>query len=124
MVTEVTMNDMIKGLPVPDNDIHIIMFYGDKCGPCQATLPNYEAAAKFFKERNARIRFYKIHAWEPGEQMTYCYETWKISGVPHFKGFCRGIELTDKPGGGDEETMKKYIHDNIDEVFKRFGERI
>jgi hypothetical protein len=30
----------------------------------------------------------------------------------------------EKVGGGDEPTMMKFIHDGIDEAFKRFGERI
>ena len=32
--------------------------------------------------------------------------------------------IMDRPGGGDESTMKQFIHDVIDKAFKRFGERI
>lgn len=124
MITEITMQDMQTGLPTPDNDIRIVMFYGPGCGPCKATIPNYEAAASFFKSKGARIEFFRINAWEPEEQKVYIAETWGISGVPHFKAFCRGEQIADRSGGGDEETMRKFIHDCVDEAFKRFGERI
>ena len=50
MITELTMEDLQTGLPTPDTDIRIVMFYGAECGPCKATMPNYEAVAKFFVE--------------------------------------------------------------------------
>ena len=124
MVTEISMHEMVAGLPVPDNDIRVVMFFGPTCGPCQATQPHYEAAAKFFVEKNARIQFFRINAWEPEEQKVYCIETWGVQGVPHFKLFCYGEQILEKVGGGDEATMMKFIHDGIDEAFKRFGERI
>jgi thiol-disulfide isomerase/thioredoxin len=124
MVTEITMDEMIAGLPVPDNDLRVVMFFGTTCGPCQATRPHYEATAQFFVEKTTRAQFFRINAWEPEEQKVYCTETWGIQGVPHFKVFCRGEQILDKVGGGDEPTMMKFIHDGIDEAFKRFGERI
>jgi thiol-disulfide isomerase/thioredoxin len=124
MVTEITMQDMMDGQPTADTDLRVVMFYGPTCGPCKATMPHYETASQFFTERNARIKFLKINAWEPVEQANYCRETWKVEGVPHFKVFCKGEQLTERVGGGDEPTMMKFIHDGIDEAFKRFGERI
>jgi thiol-disulfide isomerase/thioredoxin len=124
MVTEITMNEMVAGLPVPDNDLRVVMFFGTSCGPCQATRPHYEATAKFFVEKTTRVQFFRINAWEPVEQKVYCEETWGIRGVPHFKIFCRGEQILEKVGGGDEQTMMKFIHDGIDIAFKQFGERI
>jgi thiol-disulfide isomerase/thioredoxin len=124
MVTEITMHEMTAGLPVPDDDIRVVMFFGTTCGPCQATRPHYESTAKFFTERTPRTKFFKINTWEPAEQAKYCSETWGIQGVPHFKVFYRGEQILEKVGGGDEPTMMKFIHDGIDEAFKRFGERI
>lgn len=124
MVTEITRQQMVDGLPVPDNDIRIVMFFGSTCGPCKATIPNYESVSDFYNSKTSRIQFFKINAWEPEDQKYYCEEVWKISGVPHFKVFCRGEVIMDKVGGGDEEHMKKFVHDTIDEVFKRFGDKI
>lgn len=124
MIVEITKKDMERGLPTPDNDIRVVMFYGPTCGPCKATMPNYEIASDFYNKKTNRIKFFKINAWEPQEQAKYCNEVWNIQGVPHFKAFCRGEMILDKVGGGDEEMMKKFIHDIIDEAFKKFGERI
>jgi len=124
MVTEITMDEMIIGLPVPDNDLRVVMFFGPTCGPCKATMPHYESIANSLIEKTDRIKLFRINAWEPVEQAKYCSETWNVQGVPHFKIFCRGEQICEKVGGGDEPTMMKFIHDGIDEAFKRFGERI
>lgn len=124
MITEITKHEMEKGLPTPDKDIRIVMFFGSTCGPCKATMPHYETASNFYNSKTDRIQFYRINAWEPEEQAKYCAEIWGVQGVPNFKAFCRGEVILEKTGGGDEPTMKKFIHDVIDEAFKRFGERI
>lgn len=124
MVTEITMDDMVKGLPTPDNNLRVVMFYGSTCGPCKATMPHYEAAANFFISKGARMECFKINAWEPIEQATYCKETWGIDGVPHFKIFCKGEQILEKAGGGDERSMKHLLQKAVNEAFKRFGEKI
>lgn len=118
------MQDMIQGQPEEDTDVRVVMFYGPTCGPCKATMPNYELVSNFFEERGARMRFFKINAWEPAEQANYCRETWKVEGVPHFKAFCRGHVIKEKVGGGDEPTMKAFMQEVVDEAFKVFQERI
>lgn len=125
MVTEITMNDMQPETGLPsDNNMHIVMFYGETCGPCKATMPHYEVVSNFFNEKNAPIKFYRIHAWEEGPQKEYCSNVWGIVGVPHFKVFYKGQILSIRDGGGDEPTMNKFVLDAIDEVFKRFGDRL
>lgn len=125
MVTELTMHDMQPetGLP-PDNNMHVVMFYGATCGPCKASMPYYELVSNFFNERNAPIKFHRIHAWEEGEQKEYCISVWGVNGVPHFKIFYKGQVIAIREGGGDESTMNKFVLDAIDEVFKRFGDRL
>lgn len=124
MVEEITMVDMATGLPAPDNYMRIVMFFGATCGPCKATMPNYEAASDFFQERNALVKCFKINSWEPEDQKKYCEDVWQIKGVPTFKTFYKGEMILEKVGGGDETTMRKFIHDGIDEVFKKFGDKI
>lgn len=125
MVTEITMHDMQpgSGLP-PDNNMHVVMFYGATCGPCKATMPHYEVVSNFFEQNGAPIKLHKIHAWEEGEQKEYCSTVWGINGVPHFKVFYRGEVISIRDGGGDEPAMTKFVLDAIDEVFKRFGDRL
>jgi thiol-disulfide isomerase/thioredoxin len=124
MVTEITMDDLVKGLPTPDNDLRIVMFYGSTCGPCKATMPNYESAASFFLSKGARIQCFKLNAWEPADQADYCKNILGINGVPHFKVFCRGEQILEKAGGGDDHAMKKFLQSAVEEAFKRYGERI
>jgi thiol-disulfide isomerase/thioredoxin len=125
MVTEITMHEMTTGVPLETyNDIYVIMFYGETCGPCKATMPNYETVANFYVEKGAHIKFFKINAWEPAEQNIYCKETWGIQGVPHFKVFCRSEQVIEKTGGGDEETMKGFIQDAIYETLKKLQEKM
>lgn len=125
MVTELTMHDMVPetGLP-PDNNMHIVMFYGEGCGPCKATMPHYEIVSNYFEQHDAPIKFYKIHAWEEGEQGEYCKNVWSVEGVPHFKIFYRGEIISIREGGGDEQALSEFVVNAVNEVFKRFGDRL
>ena len=124
MITELTLHDMLEPQSSPDKDVRILMCFGSTCGPCKATLPFYEQVAEYYVSKTNRIKFYKMNAWEPAEQKDYCYNTLKISGVPHFKAFCSGQEILERVGGGNDVVLKQFIHDVIDEAFKRFGEKI
>jgi thiol-disulfide isomerase/thioredoxin len=120
MVTEITMHEMLTPQVTPDNSIHVVMFYGPTCGPCKATMPNYELVANLFEGKPIQINFFKINAWEPVEQLQFCKETYGINGVPHFKVFCRGEEIKQKSGGGDEPIMREFINDAIYEATAKF----
>ena len=125
MIVELTMQDMeAPDVIPPDNNMHIVMFYGTTCGPCLYTRPHYEEVARKFIEFGAPIKFYRINAWEPAEQKTYCTEKWGVQGVPHFKAFYKSQMLLEKIGGGDEPVLHKFVHDNIDEAFKKYGDRL
>lgn len=124
MITELNLQQLVQPESTIDNSIRILMCFGSTCGPCKATMPFYEKTAEFYTNKTARIKFYKINAWEPNDQKEYCYNVLKITGVPHFKVFYNGEEILERSGGGDDEALKKFVHDAIDEVFKRFGEKI
>lgn len=122
MVIELEMKDLMTPVAEPkENDTRVIMFYGKGCGPCTATMPHYEEAVQFYESKGVKIEFHKINAWEPEEQKNFCTEIMGVTGVPHFKAFCRGELITEKVGGGDTVTMKQFIHEVVDEAFKRFG---
>lgn len=124
MVTELTMNDMNTGQNDSDSLLRIVMFYGATCGPCKRTMPHYETVAQYFTEKQSPILFYRINAWEPLEQKEYCENVWGIKGVPNFKAFLLGANIHTKQGGGDEQTMMKFLQECIDEAFKQYGVRI
>ncbi len=124
MITELTMQDMLNMAHTDDDRATIVMFYGSTCGPCKATMPHYEACSDFYESKNASIKFFRINAWEPEEQKQYCTDTWGVTGVPAFKSFYKNQFIIEKIGGGDEPAMKEFVHNIVDEVFKRFGEKI
>ena len=122
MIIDLVMEDLkIPEQSESKDSVRVIMFYGKGCGPCTATMPHYEQSIEFYESKNANIKFYRINAWEPEEQKKFCTDIMGITGVPHFKAFCRGEMILEKVGGGDTITMKKFIHEVIDEAFKRFG---
>ena len=53
-----------------------------------------------------------------------CLQT--IVGHPFdtFKVFFKGLPFKEKVGGGDEPTMRQFVLDVVDEVFKQFREKI
>lgn len=124
MVTQLTREEMEPGVLPKDDYMHVIMFYGETCGPCKMTMPNYEIAADFYRKKGAKIKFYKFHAWESTEIHEYCKTTWELTGVPLFKVFYQGKVIMNKLGGGDDVEMFKTIHEAIDEAYKQTGEKI
>jgi thiol-disulfide isomerase/thioredoxin len=124
MVTEITLEEMSKSSPEPDDDMRVLMFYGATCGPCKRTMPHYETVANYFSSKMSPVLFYKINAWEPLEQKLFCEKVWGTKGVPHFKVFLRGKEILSRQGAGDEEQMFKFLQNAIDEAFKQCGVRI
>jgi thiol-disulfide isomerase/thioredoxin len=118
-VTPTELTDLLK-----TNQTVLVMFYGAKCGPCKATMPHYEEAAKFFIERGSTIVCVRLHAWESQEQTEWCKEHHEVVGVPRFKAFAHGQIVHDRQGGGDLPTMKQVFEDIITEVHKRFGEKV
>jgi dUTP pyrophosphatase len=113
MVSDITMQHMMPGGIPADTSMHIIMFYGPKCGPCKATMPHYEKIAQDYTEMGADIKFHRIDAWNPREQKDYCKNVWGVSGVPSFKFFYEGREVHNKRGGGDYDSLKTFIDRGI-----------
>lgn len=123
MVTEISMTELMT-YPSPKDQLVVVMFFGSTCGPCKATMPFYEEATEYFVNLNHKIKSVKINAWEPAEQATYCKETWNVQGVPHFKAFCGGKEVSHKIGGGNLDSMKEFIEFSMNEAFKQLNVRL
>lgn len=125
MITELDMNTPIPGsIFAPTEDVSVIMFFGKTCGPCKASMPHYEEVAKFYSEHSDRVKFYKFHVWESEEHRAYCEQTWQIQGVPNFRIFTRGELVSEQKGGGDFNFLHKFVHNGIDEIFKRFNDKV
>ena len=45
-----------------DGPLHVVMHYGETCGPCKATMPHYEVVVNHFTQHNVtNVQFYKFH---------------------------------------------------------------
>lgn len=122
MIQELTFLEVSTEALPQDDYMNVVMFFGEGCGPCKATMPHYEEAVAYFEAVGTRIRFYKYNTWESAESIQYCSERWGINGVPHFKILFRGNEILSKIGGGDSPEMKDMIIRGIGEVFTQYGE--
>ena len=65
-------------------DIKVIKFYADWCGPCQAMKPEYEKVRKLYPH----LEFYDVD-WDKNREKAAQFG---IDGVPHV------IKLTNKSG--------------------------
>lgn len=125
MVTEITKYDLELNELMQDGNMHIVMFYGENCGPCKFTMPFYEEAAQFLLDGKVDvIKFHKMHAWENDETKQYLSDTFDVKGVPTFITFLNGTQINRKVGGGKKEDMLKYVQDSVDMAFKIMGARI
>lgn len=110
-LTMYTIEDfLLKNAKVPV----IVMFYGANCGPCKATMPNYEVAAQTHTNNKiSKTKFAKLHNWENQDTSNFCKEKWQVSGVPGFRSFYQGKIIVTREGGGNLDTMEGYIENTI-----------
>lgn len=123
MITEITMEDLQRGdiFRVLEDVVSVIMFFGPTCGPCKATMPHYENICQFFYNRTDKIKMYRINAWAPEEQKSYCETIWGVKGVPTFKIMFQDKLIHTRTGGGDDVALKEMVVTAIDSVFKDYG---
>lgn len=124
MVTEIGVSEVTEVVSQTDGFLRVLMFYGATCGPCKMTMPHYEKLTEFFDSKHANILFFKMNAWEPQENFTYCNDVWNLNGVPNFKAFYNGEVINEKIGGGDEQMLKEFVIDSIYVIFNKFGVKI
>jgi thiol-disulfide isomerase/thioredoxin len=91
----------------------VVMFYGANCGPCKATMPNYETLANLHNENNiSDIKFAKYHNWENDEHKQLSAK-WEVSGVPGFRMFYKSKVIARREGGGDVQYLQSYLDSGL-----------
>lgn len=120
MIIELTLPEMAPEALPQDDYMNVIMFFGAGCGPCKATMPNYEEASAHFESLNHKIRFYKFNVWQSPETIKYCADIWGVNGVPQFKLLLRGQVLVNKLGGGDLTEMQRMTMEGIAAAYTKF----
>lgn len=112
MVIELTPETYFQTVKTDVGQMHVVMHYGETCGPCQRTMPFYEAVAQHFIEYNRgdRVKFYKFHQWEVSYKEFIEQHGLKTNGVPTFRFFYAGEVIEDVTASFTDATeLKKRI---------------
>ncbi len=96
---ELTASDFEK--TVLDNDIVLVDFWADWCGPCKQFAPTYEKAS----ENNTDIVFGKVDT-ESEQQLAAAAS---ISSIPTLMAFREGILVFSQPGALPAPALDQVI---------------
>lgn len=107
-----------------EGPIHVVMHYGQTCGPCKMTLPHYELVAAHFLEHNiTNVKFYKFHQWDINYKQFIEDNNLKLKGVPTFKHYYMGELLNEITGSYiDPNPIKANITEIIRGIESTMGE--
>lgn len=114
MIVELTPETFFENVHV-NGPLHVVMHYGQMCGPCKATLPHYEVVMSHFKEyKVTNVKFYKFHQWEQSYTQFIEENNLKCNGVPTFKLFYMGEMINEETKSyNDPNEIKNMIMSNI-----------
>lgn len=107
-----------------EGPLHVVMHYGETCGPCKNTMPWYEILEQHFVEHNfTNVKFYKFHQWQPEYKEFIEDNKLKTNGVPTFRYYYMGEKLHEVTSGyNDPNDMKKVIVEVIKGIEATMGE--
>lgn len=94
-----------------EGPLHIIMHYGETCGPCKATMPHFEILERHFDEHKiTNVKFYKFHQWQPEYKEFIESNSLDVRGVPTFRYYYYGEVLHQVTAGyNNPNNMKEVI---------------
>jgi thiol-disulfide isomerase/thioredoxin len=106
-----------------EGPLHVVMHYGETCGPCKATMPHYEILELHFREYNIRnVKFYRFHHWQPEYKQFIEDNNLKTNGVPTFRYYYMGEKLHEVTSGyNDPNDMKKVVMDVVAGIEQTMG---
>jgi len=106
-----------------EGPLHVVMHYGETCGPCKKTMPNYELLVNHFVEYNiTNVKFYRFHQWEKEYKDFIKEKELKVNGVPTFKFYYYGEKLHEVTASySDPNLIKKMILEVVDMIEKNMG---
>jgi len=107
-----------------EGPLHVVMHYGVTCGPCQMTMPFYEAVVQHFVQHNVtNVKFYRFHHWEPTYKPFIEQHNLSSKGIPSFKYFYFGGIITENVRSfNNPDDLKKSIMDSVRAIETTMGE--
>lgn len=113
-LTKDNFNDIVGG-----NDIVIIDFWAEWCGPCKRFAPVFEATA----EKYDNVVFAKVNTEEQPELSQY----FQIRSIPTLMAFREQIGIFQQPGAlpasAFEQLVDQILDVNMDEVRQKIAEQ-
>ena len=107
-----------------EGPLHVVMHYGSTCGPCKATMPNYEIVDAHFIEYNVtNVKFYKFHHWEQSYKPFIEENKLTTNGVPTFKYFYFGEMLKEDTRSFTQhpDELKQHIMEVVKAIETTMG---
>ncbi len=119
MIVELTPDNFFTEVKT-EGPLHVVMHYGQNCGPCKVTLPHYETVeAHFVEYKVTNVKFYKFHQWESAYKEFIDNNNLKTSGVPTFRYFYMGdVVNEDTRSFNQPDELKRHIMDTVSAIEK------
>jgi thiol-disulfide isomerase/thioredoxin len=98
-----------------EGPLHVVMHYGERCGPCKNTMPHYERVEAHFIDFNVtNIKFYKFHQWQQEYKEFIEQNNLQTKGVPTFRYFYMGEVINEEAKSFTApDDLKKHIMDTV-----------
>jgi thiol-disulfide isomerase/thioredoxin len=106
-----------------EGPLHVVMHYGETCGPCKMTMPHYEILEQHFLQYNVtNVKFYRFHQWQVEYKPFIEDNNLKTNGVPTFRYYYMGEKLHEVTSGySDPNDIKKVVMDVIQGIENTIG---
>jgi len=119
MIVELTPENYFENVK-REGPLHVVMHYGQNCGPCKVTMPHYERVeAHFIDFHVTNVKFYKFHQWQQEYKPFIEQNNLQVKGVPTFKYFYMGDVVNEEARSFNlPDELKKHITDTIQAIEK------
>ncbi len=123
MIIELTPETYLDSV-YREGPLHVVMHYGETCGPCKITLPHYEIVeAHFLEHKVTNVKFYRFHQWNQSYKQFIEDNNLRTSGVPTFRYYYMGEVVNELTRSyTDPNELKKSITDTITAIQTTIGE--
>lgn len=122
MIIQLTPETFFENVLI-EGPLHVVMHYGETCGPCKMTMPHYEILEQHFSQYDIKnVKFYRFHQWEADYRPFIEENNLKANGVPTFRYYYMGEKLHEVTESyKDPNDMKKVVMEVIQGIESTMG---